>query len=95
MDLAVCVLGGASPVQELPVLASPLVPEFLSVHASNTVKVRLVDPEEAKAIHLPVTWWGRVPFRRQVLKGWWVLGSRQHVDHTSDPGHDLGAGGGS
>ena len=64
VDLSVSVcwvgggVGGGSPVQELPVLASPLVPEFLSVHASNTVKVRLVDPKQAKAIHLPVTWWG-------------------------------------
>lgn len=78
MDLSVCGLGGVT-CPEPPVPPPPLVPEFLSVHASNTVtKVRLVDPEEAKAIHLPVTWWGRVPSRRQVLEGWWLSGG-----HTS------------
>lgn len=50
--------GGGSPVQELPVLASPLVSELLCVHASDAVEVRLVDPEEAKAVHLPVAWGG-------------------------------------
>lgn len=35
--LSVC--GGQSPVQELPVLAPPLVPELLGVHSSHAVKV--------------------------------------------------------
>lgn len=46
----------ASPVQELPVLPAPAVPELLRVHPSDAVKVRLVDAKETKAIHLPVTW---------------------------------------
>lgn len=88
VSVCLCVCGG-SPVQELPVLASPLVPEFLGVHASNAVKVGFVDPKKAKAVHLPVTWWGGGALQTPGPER-----SLQHVGHTSDPGHDLGAGGG-
>lgn len=47
-----------APVQQLPVLAAPLVAEFLCVHATHAVEVGLVDPEEAESVHLPVTWGG-------------------------------------
>lgn len=60
MEVAVSAGGRWSPVQKFPVLASPLVPELLGVHASNAVEVGLVDPKEAEAVHLPVAWrgWG-------------------------------------
>lgn len=54
---------GGSPVQQLPVLAAPLVPELLRVHAPDAVKVRFVDPEQAKAVYLPVAWGAGGPFR--------------------------------
>lgn len=68
-QVSVSVAGEWSPVQQLPVLTAPLVPELLSIHASHALKVGLVDPKEAEAIHLPVTWGQRVPLRLQVLRG--------------------------
>lgn len=42
------------PVQQLPVLSTPAVFEFLSVHASNLIKIRLIDSKQTEAIDLPV-----------------------------------------
>lgn len=44
-----------SPVQQFPVLSSPAVFKLLRVHAADFVEVRLIDSEQAKAIHLPVS----------------------------------------
>lgn len=44
------------PVQQLPVLSTPTVLEFLRVHASNLIKIRLVDSKQTKAVYLPVSW---------------------------------------
>ena len=74
-----------SPVQKLPVLAAPLVPELLSVHAPNAVEVGLVDPKEAEAVHLPVTWrgWGalQTPGPASPSSGG-LSGSLQRVGHN-------------
>uniref|UniRef100_A0A3B3SCP1 Uncharacterized protein n=1 Tax=Paramormyrops kingsleyae TaxID=1676925 RepID=A0A3B3SCP1_9TELE len=43
-----------SPVYQLPVLSTPVIPVFFHVHSSHPVHVRLVDPQQAKSIHLPV-----------------------------------------
>ena len=45
-----------TPVQQLPVLSSPAVSEVMCVHASCSIQVRLIDPQQTKPIHLPVTW---------------------------------------
>ena len=50
--------GGGAPPPGPPAPPPPLVSELLCVHASDAVEVRLVDPEEAKAVHLPVAWGG-------------------------------------
>lgn len=43
------------PVQQLPVLSTPPVFEFLRVHASDLIKIRLIDSEQTEAVYLPVT----------------------------------------
>lgn len=48
--------GGSLPVQQLPVLSTPAVLEFLCVHATNLIKIWLVDSKQTKAIYLPVSW---------------------------------------
>lgn len=45
-----------SPVQQFPVLSSPAVFKLLRVHAANFVKVGLINPKQAKAVYLPVSW---------------------------------------
>lgn len=50
------ILEASLPVQQLPVLSTPAVLEFLRVHASNLVKIRLVDSKQTKAVYLPVSW---------------------------------------
>lgn len=50
-----CWLVAGLPVQQLPVLSTPAVFEFLCVHPSNLIKIWLVDSKQAEAIYLPVT----------------------------------------
>lgn len=50
-----CWLVAGLPVQQLPVLSTPAVFEFLCVHPSNFFKIRLIDSKQAKTIYLPVT----------------------------------------
>lgn len=48
------------PVQELPVLSSPAVLKFLSVHASDLIKIGFINTKQPKAIDLPVAYkWKR------------------------------------
>lgn len=42
------------PIQQLPVLSSPTVFKLLCVHATNFIKIRLINSKQAKAIHFPV-----------------------------------------
>lgn len=43
------------PIKQLPVLSTPTILEFLCVHASNLIKIGLVDSKQTKAVYLPVS----------------------------------------
>lgn len=64
------------PVQQLPVLSTPPVFEFLRVHASDLIEIRLIDSEQTEAVYLPVT------CRKEQKKGGSLKELLHHVAST-------------